>query len=476
MGAGRRIFHNLFALGGAQVVTMMTGMVTAVVLARVLGPAAYGVLGFGVALLSYFGLAVNMGMDAHAVRVVAKTPAHGKSVVKLVLASRMLLAVLIAFSVMALVPLMGLSDQVQTVVKIQCLGLFGVALTLDFFYQARQKMEIVALRQVSAAVMGMVAVLLWVRDSDDIYFAAGVPVAVLILSAIALCLYFVFISRGNAGNIPVPSRIDFVKRALPVALMGVLTTIYVNLDIVILGFIVNETEVGLYVAATRILTVAVILPNLLHSVFYPALAEVMDDDAKRENMAKNLTRVLAFLGAGVGAAGVLFVPILLPLLFGEDYSGAELALQILMANAVFVYLSVAVGTFLLAAHCDKAYTTILGIGAGLNIVLNFVLIPIYGIEGAATATLVTQLVVWVCVAALAKKAFNLQLFDIHIRALVVALVACGPAIMAQRSVFSVGWQEILAATVFFIIFYLPLSHVAGVVDFRKMVNILRVSS
>ncbi len=69
---GRRILNNILALGGAQLVTMVTGMITAIVVARALGPSVYGVLGFGVAVLSYLGLLVNMGMDVHGVREIAR--------------------------------------------------------------------------------------------------------------------------------------------------------------------------------------------------------------------------------------------------------------------------------------------------------------------------------------------------------------------------------------------------------------------
>jgi polysaccharide transporter, PST family len=476
MAAGRPILRNLFALGGAQVVTTITAMITTIILARVLGPAAYGILGFGVALISYFGLAVNIGMDAHAVRVIARTPAHGNSVVKMLIFSRVLLAATFATALMVAVPLMGWSEQVQTVVKIQCLGLFGVALTLDFFYQARQKMEIVAFRQVAAAIAGMVAVVLWVREADDLFLAASVPITAHILSAAALCVYFLLISRGGAGKLPILSRANFVKRSLPIALMGVLTTIYVNLDIVILGFLVGESEVGLYVAASKILAVAVIVPNLLHSVFYPALAEVMDDDVARERMVENLIRVLAFFGGAVGVAGAVLVPVLLPLLFGAAYVDAEWALRLLMANSVFVYLSVAFGTFLLAAHCDKAYTVILGIGAGLNIGLNFILIPIYGIEGAAAATLATQIVVWMSVMGVAKKAFNLQFIGIQIRAFAVGLVASVPALIMLRAASGDGGAMIFVATVVFLVCYAMLAHFANVIDVRKVVNILKRSN
>ena len=95
---GSRILGNILALGAGQLVTLFCGVISAVVLARALGPAVYGILGFGAAFISYFGLLVNMGMDVHGIREISRKPLHGPRLVTLVVLMRLILAIIL-FSV-----------------------------------------------------------------------------------------------------------------------------------------------------------------------------------------------------------------------------------------------------------------------------------------------------------------------------------------------------------------------------------------
>jgi O-antigen/teichoic acid export membrane protein len=468
----RRLFSNAVALGAAQAVTMVTGVITAVILARVLGPASYGVIGFGVAVISYFGLAVNMGMDIHAVREIAKTPSQGLSIVKLVMSVRVILALIFITIVFVGSHYFGLSEQVRTVLQIQCLGLFGVALTLDFFYQAEQRMRVAALRQAGAAVAGVIAVVLWVQDADDLYFAASVPISVHILSAIILCGFFLKSRRLMSGSQTRVARSTFIKRSLPLVLIGILSTIYVNLDIVILGFLVDEAEVGFYVAATRVLTVAVIMPHLLYSVYFPALSKALGDESAAADVAESFARILGFLGGAIGGVGVVLAPTLLLILFGQAYESAGVTLGILMVHVIFVHFTITYGTPIVAWQCDKVYTLILVIGAVLNIVLNFVLIPEYGIEGAAWATLATQVTVWLGVMILARKAFNLWHLSIQLRALGVTLISALPVFLFGQSEAGMDWITSLMTAAGYLLSYVLLSQLVGVIDLRKVRSLL----
>lgn len=420
---GRRVFGNILALGGAQLVTMAAGVVTAVVLARALGPALYGILGFGVAVLSYLGLLVNMGMDVHGVREIARRPTHGRRLVDMIVSTRLLFAAALFGALVVAVPYFGWSDDVRDVLIIQGIGLFAVALTVDFFYQAEQRMSIAALRQGGAAIIGALAVILLVAGPEDLRLAAAVPIAVHVASAIALLCFFraTTIRQENPeGDL---SRMRFVGRSAPVALMGVLMTIYINMDIIILGYMVPEAEVGLYVAASRVTMMAIVLPNLIHSAFLPALSKAFGDDRAAAIAAGNHARSVVFFGGAVGGAGMLLAPAIIELLFGAAYAGANWAMTILMAHVLMFHLTAAFGTPLLAWQCDKPYTAILAFGAVVNLTLNFALIPKYGIEGAAVATLATQILIWLGLMILARKAFNLHHFGLMARILILTAVA-----------------------------------------------------
>ncbi len=474
MTAGRLLLRNTAVLVGAHGVSVLTGLVTTIFLARVLGPAGYGVLGFGIALVSYLGLAVNLGMDVHAVREVAKSPESGRHIVNMVLTNRLVVATVMIGAIYLLSPHLGWSADAEKVVRIQVLGLIGTALLVDFYFQSRQRMEVLAVRQVVAALAAMVAVLALVRGAGDLEVAAAIPVAALVASAVVLFAYFVFRGVAPSGQRPREGRLGFIRRSAPLALISVLVTILVNLDIVILGYLVTEDRLGLYVAATRVLAVAVILPGLLHSVFYPALAEAMSDDARRSRLAEDLSRVLAFFGCVIAGAGVILAPVVIPLLFGGAYDGSAGAMRILLVHAAFVFLTSAYGTALLAWNGDKPYTILLSIGAVLNVALNFLLIPHFGIEGAAMATLASQVVMWLSLSAVVRKAYDLKLLGNQIRALSAAAVAAVPAYALLANLPMPGPLAPVAATLVYVAALAVLSQVSGVIDLSRLASLVRL--
>ena len=97
----------------------------------------------------------------------------------------------------------------------------------------------------------------------------------------------------------------------PVALMGILATIYINLDIIILGYLVDEVNVGQYVAASRVVIITTILPSLIQSAFLPALLQVKSTNTEGKIVAGNHARAICFLGGLVGGWGCSWLRLLL---------------------------------------------------------------------------------------------------------------------------------------------------------------------
>ncbi len=468
----RRLLNNVLALGGAQLVTMACSLITGVILARSLGPAVYGLLGFGIALLSYFGLLVNMGMDVHSVREIARQPTHGLQLVKMVILTRLVFAALLFLVLILALPYFGWSERLRDVLLIQGMGLFGVALIVDFFFQAEQRLGIVAFRQGGAAVVGMLAVIILIREPNDLNIAAAIPVSVLILSALILLTAFWFEVDYNSLPEHSISRLNFLRRSAPVALMGVLMTIYINLDIVILGYMVAEAEVGEYVAASRVVIMAMAIPSLVHGAFLPALSKDMGTEAEGTVVARHLARTISYFGGAVGGFGILTAPAIISLLFGDAFTNADDALTILMAHAFLFYLTTAFSSPLLAWRCDKGLTIILIFGAAFNVGLNFLLIPIFGIEGAAAATLITQASIGIGMMVLAHRAFGLKHYGLIVRVLIVSLLSLAPIygiiqLWPAASTLS-PWVGLITLGGGFLILYVMLSAVAGIVTIADM--------
>ena len=425
MTTGSRIFRNFAALSVGQVVSMTCSLIVAVILARVLGPASYGILGFGAALLSYLGLVVNMGLDVHGVRVISHDPEQTGALVGFVLIFRVIISAALFAILLGGLDYINQPEMVKIVVLIQGCGLFFVALNLDFVFQAMQQMKVMAARQIAASLMALIAVFILITSPADLYKAAGIPAAVNMVTAVVVLIIFL-----NSSGVRIEIRRgfsmarDLLKSSVPVALMAALNTIYVSLDIVILQFMRPQDEVGLYVVASRVLALAVVPAGILHSVFLPALSSVFDDDERRYGIARKYARTIILLGAAVGVGGTILAVPVIDVLFGEAFAGAGISSIILMVSAGMVYLTLAYGTPLLGWRRDRVYFKVLVGGAALNVVLNFALIPFYGIEGAAVATLITQSTVCLSLLLIVRSAFAINFSDLVLKSIGLAIL-CG---------------------------------------------------
>ena len=173
-----------------------------------------------------------------------------------------------------------------------------------------------------------------------------------------------------------------------------------NFDTLLLGFLLNSAAVGLYGAAYRPLTAILTISATYGQGLFPALARAHQEDRQqfRELVLRSL-RLTAVCAIPIGVGGSFLSAPLIALLFGDAYADSAPVLQILAWSATLVVLR---GTFrqALAATGNQRLDLYCAAGASLvNIALNFALIPLLGIIGAAIATLISE-VVWVSAAVL----------------------------------------------------------------------------
>ncbi len=397
MTAGRQILKNAGALTAARGVTAVVTLVTTVYLARVLEPAGYGILNWGLALLAYFSFAGDLGLGVYSMREVARAGERARTLVGPVLTLRVSGALMALALFLGVVALLDEGPQFKLVLAVLGLTLIAHAIEVGWVYHGLQRLSVVAVRNVATAVVTLVGVLLLVRRPDQIALAAAVMVA-----SIALPNGWLLITYGREFGRPRLS-VDralwwsMLVPALPIAASHLLGTINTNLDQVMLGFMRTEAEVGQYAAAYRLLMAATIPWQIALQAFMPTLSNAVGNMAAMREHGGSFATALFSLGLPIAAGGAILAPELIAL-FGSDYAVAAGALSVLMVSVGVTYAKVTFGGALVAWDRQRSYAAALAAGAGLNVVLNVVLIPTYGIEGAAAATLFSEATVCIGVA------------------------------------------------------------------------------
>lgn len=426
MSTGRQILKNVGALTAARGVTAILTLVTTIYLARVLAPSAYGILSWSLAYFSYFALLPDLGLGVLGTREVARDPARTPHLVSHILGMRALLAVL-ALGLFLLV-LGGLDKPLpfKSVVAVQGLGLLGIAVALDWVYQGVERMGVLAVRNVVVAVCTLAGILILVQRPDQVVLAAAAMVTALVVGNGWVLLTY----RRDFGR--VRPHFDWsvwrtlLAPALPIAAVHGLAAINANMDQLMLGLIRSEAEVGWYAAAYRLLLAALIPSQILQQAFLPSLSKASGDPEAMRAQGRMFAASLFAFGLPIGAAGVVLAPDLIAL-FGASYAPAAPALAILMVHLILMYVDLALGNPLVAWDRQRFYMYAFIGGAAANVVLNLALIPRYGVEGAAFATLASEGVVFVGVLYFHYQVVRQVYAGLFIRALGATALAVGSA-------------------------------------------------
>lgn len=391
--SGSRAPKNLLVLGVAKVATAVSSLVLAAYLTRVLGPSGYGILGFGTALLTYFLLFVRLGFKQLGAREVARAPEKAKAFVNQFLWMQLILACIGFAAFCAVVYALPKSDQFKTVLIVQGASLFASAISLEWLFQGLERMTILAVCRIVASVFRLVGVLVLVTSPDDIVWAAAMYSTE--LAVFSGLLLIAFIKRFGLTTPSVGLSIwkKHLPVAIPIATSTFMVAIYFSIDQVLLGFLRTETEVGLYTASIKAVAAIQMPAMVLIQVFFPILSKAIGNISEMRESALQLAKRMLPIGFGIGIIAAILSNELIVLFAGETFEPAKTAFMLLMCNATLIYLTMTIGQTLLAWDKQNTYMIIVGAGAILNVLLNIIVIPNYGIEGAASTTIATELVV-----------------------------------------------------------------------------------
>ncbi len=271
------------------------------------------------------------------------------------------------------------------------------ATRLNWAFQAVEEMRPVAVRDTVVALLNAVAVVVLVRRPEQVVIAAALTAGVPLIGN--GWLWAAYRRRFGALRLSFDRAawMALLRPALPLAASALLIEVYVRLDQVMLEFLYSTETVGLYSSAARVASLAQLPANVAFGAFFPAVAAALGSMETMRERGRMLARVLLPLGLVVAAAGPFLGRDALVFVYGAAYASAGPALGLLLVNAGVIYANMTIGIPLMAWDLQKPYMWAVLAGAVVNIVLNVVLIPPFGMTGAGAATVAAQATVLVLI-------------------------------------------------------------------------------
>lgn len=391
-----RILNNIAWLFSDKLLRMSVGLFVGVWVARYLGPEDFGLFSFASAFVSVFGALSTLGLQGIVVRDLVSDPKGGTETLGSSFVLQTIGGITAFILLIGLIPILRPHDQ-STLGMVAIIGLtllFKGSESIKYWFESQvQSKYAVWAENLVLVVVVAVKIGLILGGASLLAFAWTSFLEGLFTVLFIFVAYEWVGGRTKVWRFSIARAKALLEHSWPLILSGFAVMVYMRIDQIMLGQMVNDKAVGIYSAAVRISEAWYFIPVAIVGSVFPALL-----DAKKISEALYLDKFQKLYDTLVIIALVVAIPMtflahqIVGVLFGSEYSEAGTILSIHIWTAVFVFLGFASGRWLLAENRQVLVFQRAFLGMVVNIVLNWIWIPQYGGVGAAMATLLSQAV------------------------------------------------------------------------------------
>lgn len=388
-----RTAKNASWLIAGKIVQMILAFFIGLITARYLGPSNYGLIGYGTTYVTFFSSLCSLGINSVLVKELVDNHEKSGEIIGTTLALKAIASFASVIMIFGIVSIIDKNDSVAIVVTMLCsIGVFfNIFDTLNYWFQSRFQSKYSAI----AILVGYLAtsiyrIVLLILKKPVQYFALASAVDYLFVGLILILFYIK--NKGNKLAFSLQYSKELLGKSWHFILPNIMVAIYSQTDKFMLKQMINETELGYYNAALTICNMWVFVLNAIIDSFYPSIMGLHKEGKESLYIKRNkqLYAIVFYLSIFVATIICLFATIIVRILYGDLYLPAITPLRVVVFYSSFAFLGVARNAWIVAEEKQKYLIWIYVFSTSFNIILNILLIPIYGAVGAAIASLVSQ--------------------------------------------------------------------------------------
>jgi O-antigen/teichoic acid export membrane protein len=390
--AFKKYFVNTSWLFFERIFRLLLVSFVYVYMARYLGPENLGILSYAIAFVALFSAVSNLGLDNIIVRELVKDPDKKEYYLGTVFILRLLGSIIAIIGIIITLALMNSDSFISLIIIIiSASTLFQSFYVIDFYFQSIVKSKYSVIAQFfSLLFTSTIKILLIVNEAPLLAFAVITSLEFLFIST-----GFVLSYKFNNNNLFL-WRFDkqiaakLLKDSWPLILSGIAISLYMKIDQVMIKEMLDEEQVGYYAAAVRICEAWYFIPIAIVTSLFPAIinAKQKSEQLYRSRLQK-LYDLLAFIAIIIAIPVTILNEQITLLLFGTEFLPTASVLTIYIWAGLAVGIGVATNQYLVTENYTKFSFYRTFAGTIINIFLNLLLIPHYGINGSAIATLIS---------------------------------------------------------------------------------------
>lgn len=365
-------------------------------ISRVLGPAGTGQYNFASSVVNYFSMFAMLGIPTYGIRACAKARDDREKLSKVVselffisIITTALVCICFIFAVLCVDKLYRYRSLLFVIGFSMVLNVFG----MEWAFKGLEQYSYITTRSIIFKFISVVLMFFLVKNPTDVVLYALIFV---IANSGSFLLNYVKSKKYYSlhwGNLDIKQHI---KPIIIFFAMTVATTVYTNLDNVMLGFMTSDAEVGYYSAAVKIKYILASIVSSLGAVLLPRASNYLEKNMKNEfiRISQKAINFVCVVAIPISLFFILFAKEGILFIAGNNYINSVLPMQVIMPTVFFIGLTNIMGIQMLVPM-GKEKTVLVSelVGAVVDLILNAILIPEFGALGAAIGTLVAEIMV-----------------------------------------------------------------------------------
>lgn len=393
--SARAVLANTGWLLAERALTLLLALTTHVWLARYLGAAGFGALSYAIAFVGLFGSFTYLGFSSIITRDLVSNPSQQNELLGTTFVLK-LGGAFVAIVIANLLALWQVDDgPTRALIQIQSFALLADGFSvITFWYHARVEARYAVIASATGSIgSAALKIALILCEKPLLWFGVATAAQGLITSVTLCSIYLAHGYSILAWRARASRAWELLSQSWPLALSSVVAMIYLKIDQVMLGYLTDESTVGIYSVAARLSEIWYVVPTTVATSLFPSIVKgrLLPAEQQMARMRK-LYRYMFLLAVTIALPVTFGAAPLVRLLYGEQYAAAGPILAVHIWACPAMFMGAVLAKWLIAEGLLRFSMTRDVIGALLNVVLNLLLIPKLAGMGAAIATVISYTV------------------------------------------------------------------------------------
>jgi O-antigen/teichoic acid export membrane protein len=380
---------NSFWLISEKLVRFFIGFFITTLIIKHLGPNNFGYFSYSLTIASIFGLLSKFGLDTILIKELSEEDSKESELLSNSLFIRISFSIATILIVIPIIYYLGESDIILGLVSVFMLtNIFQSHELFEAFLQSKLKNKLSSIIALCALLVASLLRILFLHlDLGVFYFSLAILFET---SLLFLGLFFLLKNKlVFLKSIDLSTCKDLIIKSYPLLISSIFAFVYLKIDTIMLRFLTNFENVGIYSSAVKLSEILYLFPILISGSFLPILVRNKKDSVKLKRTFSRLFLItISFSIFSILFFNILSAPIV-NLIYGSKYIEASNIINLHVWSLLAISINSASSKLIIIENNQKLFIKISLAGALSNIILNFFLIDLYGILGAAYSTLIS---------------------------------------------------------------------------------------